>query len=651
MTMVHSKNCYHHYAAHGLHFASELRCPEWQRCDPDATALDVTIRFGKAPETLEAARGCGVLYAARPNHYLLTLQNVARYHVHGGNEIVIEAMPNSSEEDIRLFLSGAPLGALLYQRGILTFHGSAVETDWGGVVFVGASGVGKSTLAAAMKRRGYCVLADELCAVRFDQEGVPHLFPGERQIRLWRDVIEKMDVNIGAVSSLRPGIEKYALDASNRQAAGRPVPLRHLYVLTVTNRDTLRIETFSGRSKLTILYNQLYACELLKALAVEKAMIKGLARLASQIEVSNVIRPYGPLRVNRLADLIESGLQRSSKVVVPQAKSVFVSPVLVEAAQPQIQEREVESKYCGRGVRSVTEDQSGNIIWLASYPKSGNTWLRVFLANYLSASQEPVDINALATDKHTGMLASQRKLFDDGVGVEASNLTEEEIELYRPHVYVQLSRKLEDEQTETFFMKTHDAFLTNVRGEPLFPKAATRGVIYLVRNPLDVVVSYAKHFGLSIETSVRALNNQKHCLAGDQLKLNSQLRQHLLSWSQHISSWVDQSELPLHVMRYEDMKRSPLATFREALRFADLPERLHDLEDALQKSSLRQLRDQERKKGFGENPRQTHAFFGRGQIGGWRRVLTKEQVASVIEVHGEMMQRFDYLTPGGEPID
>ena len=69
------------------------------------------------------------------------------------------------------------------------------------------------------------------------------------------------------------------------------------------------------------------------------------------------------------------------------------------------------------------------IIWLASYPKSGNTWLRAFLTSFQSGGQ-PVDINSMAG----GPIASARKRFDDAMGVEASELTQEEIDRYRPRI-------------------------------------------------------------------------------------------------------------------------------------------------------------------------------------------------------------------------
>jgi hypothetical protein len=109
----------------------------------------------------------------------------------------------------------------------------------------------------------------------------------------------------------------------------------------------------------------------------------------------------------------------------------------------------------------------GNIYWLASYPKSGNTWMRILLTNYLRNADQPADINSL----DGGPIASARQVFDDRVGLEASDLTQDEIERYRPFVYEQMS----EQASEPLFLKVHDAFTFTRFGYPLISKTATAG--------------------------------------------------------------------------------------------------------------------------------------------------------------------------------
>ena len=144
------------------------------------------------------------------------------------------------------------------------------------------------------------------------------------------------------------------------------------------------------------------------------------------------------------------------------------------------------------------------IIWLASYPKSGNTWFRVFLTNLRGEEGGPANINKL----HSAPIASARGIFDDEAGVEASDLTPDEIDRLRPEIYTHLAKQAE----ETLFMKVHDACTSNDKNLPLFPEEATAGAIYIIRNPLDVVVSFADHSGWDYDKAILRMADEKFAL-------------------------------------------------------------------------------------------------------------------------------------------
>ena len=281
------------------------------------------------------------------------------------------------------------------------------------------------------------------------------------------------------------------------------------------------------------------------------------------------------------------------------------------------------------------------IFWLASYPKSGNTWLRAFLTNYLRESDEPADINEL----DGGWTASLRGLFEEIVGIESATLTEKQIAHYRPLVYEQMAAQ----STEQTFIKIHDAYTRNAQGKPLFSPRATAGVIYLIRNPLDVAVSFAHHRDEPIDETVRFMGNHDAVMvkASD---ATEQLPQPLLSWSKHVCSWVDEPNLNLLTVRYEDMLAQPAAVFTEIVRFVGLAENTNQLEKAIAFSSFAQLQSQEAAHGFAEKQPTAPSFFRQGRIGSWREQLTAPQVQQIITDHRTVMQRFDYLTTGSEII-
>lgn len=275
-----------------------------------------------------------------------------------------------------------------------------------------------------------------------------------------------------------------------------------------------------------------------------------------------------------------------------------------------------------------------NIIWLASYPKSGNTWFRVFLTNILQKADQPARINQL----YPTTIASSRSMFDEVTGLPSSELTAGEIEMLRPAVY----RHVCQQAKETVFLKVHDAWTRLPDGSPLFPAEVSRGVVYFVRNPLDVAVSFAHHNNISLPAMVKHMNNADYAFCQRDDRMHNQFTQKLLTWSRHVESWLDTSGMPLHLMRYEDMMAHPEATFGKALDFCGVEYTPEDLQRALHFSRFDELKSQEAETGFAEKSPGAESFFRNGQTGDWQNTLASDQVNDIIAVHGAMMKRLGY---------
>lgn len=271
------------------------------------------------------------------------------------------------------------------------------------------------------------------------------------------------------------------------------------------------------------------------------------------------------------------------------------------------------------------------IIWLASYPKSGNTWLRAFLHNLLRDPAKPMEINALDRFTHGDTL---RYWYEQVAGEPVGDWPEARIAALRPKVHELLTRTFPD----SVFVKTHNA-LAVVEGVPLITMDYTTAAIYVVRDPRDVAVSMTHHFGLTTDQAVAMLNNPEAATAMD----DRNVRQYYGTWSSHVESWTRQPAQGLHVIRYEDMHMRPRAAFGEVVRFLGLPPDRKRLEKAIRFSSFKVLQAQEKRDGFKERSVHAEAFFRVGQVGQWKRVLTPEQVAAIEAAHGETMRRFGYL--------
>lgn len=282
------------------------------------------------------------------------------------------------------------------------------------------------------------------------------------------------------------------------------------------------------------------------------------------------------------------------------------------------------------------------IVWLASYPKSGNTWFRVFLSNLLSKESVPVDINNL----YATPIASNRELFDEATGLSSSDLTPEEIDNLRPGVYEYAARN----SKEILFQKVHDAWLRTESGEPMFSDKVTKSVVYFVRNPLDVAVSFSNHLSKSLESTVKIMADNSYAFGSTSNRLHFQLRQRLLSWSNNLKSWIDESNLPIIVLRYEDMKTDTFATFSKALKFIDIKATSDEIIRAIGFSDIKEMQKQEAEKGFKEKPANASSFFRKGEAGGWRKELSDDLVKRICSDHREMMLRFGYLDEQGNPL-
>jgi hypothetical protein len=283
------------------------------------------------------------------------------------------------------------------------------------------------------------------------------------------------------------------------------------------------------------------------------------------------------------------------------------------------------------------------IYWLASYPKSGNTWMRILLTNYLRNTTEPADINRL----QGGPIASARMWFDEWVGVEASVLDDTVIERLRPGVYRCMAR----EEQENIYMKVHDAWGMADNGEGLFPADVTGGAVYILRNPLDMAASCAHHWGVSIEQAAEFLCDPEYTIARSLGEMADQLRQYLGSWSHHVKSWLDDSGLPVHLVRYEDMKNDPVHCFGEVVKFCGLPWDMERVQRAVTFSDFSELQRQEKANDFREKSvKAPGLFFRKGETGSWREELPEHLVQRLIDVHGETMQRFGYLDENNKPV-
>ncbi len=272
-----------------------------------------------------------------------------------------------------------------------------------------------------------------------------------------------------------------------------------------------------------------------------------------------------------------------------------------------------------------------SIVWLASYPKSGNTWTRIFLANYFANQNTPLSINQ--ADKF-GFGDSGTVMYRRAAGQDIDHENKRLTLSLRERVIAAIVGNNADFN----FIKTHNVNSVAF-GVDLIPTKFTRCAIYIVRNPLDVVLSYARHYGATHEIAVDRMARSDNVTKATKL----QVTQYIASWSDHVSSWSAETRFPVLVVRYEDMLSDPVGSFRSMVEHTGLPIDEPRLENAVRFSSFDEVSKQEQEGGFKEASPNTDRFFTAGRTGRWMTDLEPELAKKVKKQHRKMMKKFGYL--------
>ncbi len=272
------------------------------------------------------------------------------------------------------------------------------------------------------------------------------------------------------------------------------------------------------------------------------------------------------------------------------------------------------------------------IYLLASYPKSGNTWVRALLEAWYQNGA--VDINRMI---HTTAIM-RAQLFEDTLDVSPGDLTEAEIFRARPAML----RSLHAESAKADWHKCHDAFLPVPGGtEALIPPESLAGVILIVRDPRDVAPSLAAHSGLGLDDAIARMADAEAILGAK--RRQAQVPQLVSSWSRFYESWLAAPVLRMEVVRYEDLLADPRAHLRRILALAGLDGGEERLARAVEAAGFTRLRRQEAEHGFREAlPAASAPFFRQGRAGAWKNTLSPAQVARLTADHGPAMARFGY---------
>lgn len=284
-------------------------------------------------------------------------------------------------------------------------------------------------------------------------------------------------------------------------------------------------------------------------------------------------------------------------------------------------------------------ERGRSIIWLASYPKSGNTWLRALLTAFLQPGS-PLDLNALVGKGRF----LDRQLLDDMAGIDSAQLSPRDL---IPYQAMQI-RAFAASAQEALYCKTHSKYLTGAGGCALFPTDATAGAIYIVRNPADIVPSYAHHEGKDFDTIITMMADDTAALDYWAGRRSPNVPQLVGSWSGNVASWVDQAPFPVLLVRYEDLLDKPDGMLESILEFLRMPHTPERVTQAVETACFESLAKAERQTGFSEKPSLARSFFREGRSGGGAKLLNTAQLRKLLRAcEFEMTRQGYHIAPAG----
>lgn len=267
------------------------------------------------------------------------------------------------------------------------------------------------------------------------------------------------------------------------------------------------------------------------------------------------------------------------------------------------------------------------IIWLASYPKSGNTWMRGLLAQYFMPPGQAPDINNLRRFTTADV---RQDFFDAAAG---GRFVARDVRHWL-EVRAKALRLIAASKPGTHFVKTH-CQAVRFLGHHLIPPELTAGAICMIRNPFDLAPSFARHQSADIDTAIGRMMNPDTMMGTE-----TGIRDAMGRWDDHVRGWTTAPGLPRHVVRYEDMLERPARAMRGVLDFLSVRPDAAKLARAIKATSFAALKKQEEKFGFRERPAGMRAFFAKGRAGVWREDLTPAQVGRIRAAFLPALQRW-----------
>ena len=278
------------------------------------------------------------------------------------------------------------------------------------------------------------------------------------------------------------------------------------------------------------------------------------------------------------------------------------------------------------------------IIWIASYPKCGNTWVRSLLSAYYFSKDGEFNFDLLKNIKQFPSIDFFQKKIDS---IEEASAN-----------WIPIQKKIK-ETKKVYFLKTHNVF-GSYKGNNFTSPEYTLGVINIVRDPRNVITSLMNHFSIKEEEAFKLISNENRNLRDRNDQDNYATYSFISSWNNNYNSWKFTKNINKILIKYEDLENDIEKSFTKIIEFTNKIMRkdnkinIKKLKKSIETTKFDLLKKKEEKEGFNEaiyssDNGKTNSFFNLGKNNDYKKLLKKETVQSIEDIFEKEMKELGYL--------
>lgn len=293
------------YWAFGIQISSALQLPELLPADFEVP--DVEINMGRIAHQEPAGNTANRSLLIGPQQEVIVISGIGRFYVTHGKQIMVEPADGADEKQVRLYLLGTVMAALLYQRGCIPFHASAIVKNGRLTLFTGQSGAGKSTLSAWLTTQGYELFTDDICVLELN--AATQQVTGKASypmIKLWEDSLDKLsDSQFNKQHRIRQEAPKYGQFFHDRFLK-QALPIDQVFILQPTpEAASITYTELDAMQSFAELEKQAYRHNIAKRPLNRALHFKLITALVSAAKVRVLQRPATGTSIDDFARLVQ----------------------------------------------------------------------------------------------------------------------------------------------------------------------------------------------------------------------------------------------------------------------------------------------------------------------------------------------------------